>query len=192
MRQRRWLELLKDYDVDILYHPGKVNVVADALSRKSAENLAMWVTNRTPVWLDMERMNIEVVAPEIPAQLMALVVQPTLLERIKNLQLADPELQKVRRDIENRRGGDFMVDADGALRFGNRWCVPNNEEIRELILQKAHWSPYCDHPGSTKIYQGLKMHYWWLGMKSDIGRFVAKCLLCQQVKTERPFPAGKL
>ncbi|KAD3640528.1 hypothetical protein E3N88_29751 [Mikania micrantha] len=35
MRQRRWLELLKDYDCDILYHPGKANVVADALSRKT-------------------------------------------------------------------------------------------------------------------------------------------------------------
>jgi hypothetical protein len=35
MRQRRWLELLKDYDLEIHYHPGKANVVADALSRKS-------------------------------------------------------------------------------------------------------------------------------------------------------------
>uniref|UniRef100_A0A6V7QSP6 Reverse transcriptase RNase H-like domain-containing protein n=1 Tax=Ananas comosus var. bracteatus TaxID=296719 RepID=A0A6V7QSP6_ANACO len=54
MRQRRWLELLKDYDVDILYHPRKANVVTDALSRKSAKNLAFDVTQQTPLWLDME------------------------------------------------------------------------------------------------------------------------------------------
>ena len=40
MRQRRWIELLKDYDCQILYHPGKANVVADALSRKSMGSLA--------------------------------------------------------------------------------------------------------------------------------------------------------
>ena len=40
LRQRRWLELLKDYDVDILYHPGKANVIADALSRRSMGSLS--------------------------------------------------------------------------------------------------------------------------------------------------------
>ncbi len=82
-------------------------------------------------------MNLEVVAPEVPAQLMALVIQPNLLERIKNLQPSDSSLQKVRRGIEEGKGGDFHVHADGTLRFQNRWCVPENEELRELILREA-------------------------------------------------------
>jgi hypothetical protein len=41
MRQRRWLELVKDYDLEIHYHPGKANVVADALSRKSYVNMVV-------------------------------------------------------------------------------------------------------------------------------------------------------
>ncbi|XP_020088992.1 uncharacterized protein LOC109710641 [Ananas comosus] len=129
-------------------------------------------------------MDLEVVAPETPTMLLTLVVQLTLLERIKSLQLADPSLQKVQRNIEGGRGGDFDIDAGGALRFRNRWCVPKNEEIRKLILQEAHWSPYSDHPSGTKMYHDLKMLYWWPGMKADIGRFVAKCLICQQVKAE--------
>ena len=44
MRQRRWLELIKDYDLTIHYHLGKANVVADALSRKSGESLAVLIT----------------------------------------------------------------------------------------------------------------------------------------------------
>ena len=46
LRQRRWMELLKDYDCSILYHPGKANVVADALSRKSSSSLAHISTER--------------------------------------------------------------------------------------------------------------------------------------------------
>ena len=49
LRQRRWMELLKDYDCSILYHPGKANVVADALSRKSAGSLAHISTERRPI-----------------------------------------------------------------------------------------------------------------------------------------------
>ncbi|XP_020090414.1 uncharacterized protein LOC109711675 [Ananas comosus] len=79
-------------------------------------------------------------------------------------------------DIESGRGSDFSINAGGALRFRNRWCVLENEEVGKLILQEAHWSPYSVHPGVTKMYQDLKMHYWWLGMKADVGCYVAQCL----------------
>jgi hypothetical protein len=54
MRQRRWLELLKDYDVNINYHPGKANTVADALSRKVDCNLAFLMTSQKDILKDME------------------------------------------------------------------------------------------------------------------------------------------
>ncbi|XP_020112151.1 uncharacterized protein LOC109726770 [Ananas comosus] len=140
----------------------------------------------------MRRLDLEIVAPGLQAILLALVVQPTLLERIKSLQPADPNLQKVRRDIEGGCGGDFGIDAGGALRFRNRWCVPENEDVRKLILQEAHRTPYSIHPGGIKMYQNLKMQYWWPRMKADIGHYVAQCLVCQQVKAECRFLVGKL
>ncbi|OAY81215.1 Transposon Ty3-G Gag-Pol polyprotein [Ananas comosus] len=73
LRQRRWLELLKDYDLTILYHPGKANVVADALSRKSTENLAMSLTMQPLLIKEMEQLTLEVVAPDTPWRLMSLV-----------------------------------------------------------------------------------------------------------------------
>ncbi|XP_020094884.1 uncharacterized protein LOC109714595 [Ananas comosus] len=140
----------------------------------------------------MGRMDLEVVALEVPSMLAGLIVQTTLLEKIKSLQPADSNLQKVRLDIEGECSGDFTIDTDGMLRYRNRWCVPENKEVRKLILQEAHRSPYSVHPGETKMYQDLKMHYWWLGMKADIGRYVAQCLVCQQVKAECRFSEGKL
>ena len=61
-----------------------------------------------------------------------------------------------------------------------------------MILNEAHNSRLSIHPGSTKMYNDLKQHYWWQGMKRDISNFVSKCLICQQVKAEHQVPSGLL
>jgi hypothetical protein len=61
MRQRRWHELIKDYDLEVHYHPGKANVVADALSRKShCSCLSVEVFNETLCW-EMRKLNLEII-----------------------------------------------------------------------------------------------------------------------------------
>jgi len=69
-------------------------------------------------------------------------------------------------------------------------CVPNNAELRQIIMKEAHESPFAMHPGGTKMYKGLKEHYWWMGMKRDVVDFVSKCLICQQVKEEHQVSVG--
>lgn len=64
MRQRRWLELIKDYDLQIHYHPGRVNTIADALSRKNVGNLACLRTDQRELLLELEKLKIEVVPYE--------------------------------------------------------------------------------------------------------------------------------
>ena len=61
LRQRRWIELLKDYDFTIEYHPGKTNVVVDALSRKSSGNLSHIHYVRIPLLLELRALNVELV-----------------------------------------------------------------------------------------------------------------------------------
>ena len=83
MRQRRWLELVKDYDCEINYHPGKANVVADALSRKSLAAMSLRYVDRKHLLIDLHRLELEIVPRGLTEKLVALTLQPINLERIK-------------------------------------------------------------------------------------------------------------
>ena len=93
-------------------------------------------------------------------------------------------------EIKSGKKIDLFCDEQGVIKMGKRVYVPNKEELRRKILEEAHCAAYTMHPGSTKMYQDLKDHYWWKGMKKDVAKYVSKCLTCQQVKAEHRYPAG--
>ena len=78
----------------------------------------------------------------------------------------------------------FALGDDGILRYQNRLCVPDVDDLRTKIVTEAHGSRYSIHPGSTKMYHDLKKIYGYDSMKKDIEEYVAKCPNCQQVKAE--------
>ena len=188
MRQRRWLELVKDYDCEILYHPGKANVVADALSRRSHGTVASLKMIEAPLQKEIVKAGIEIVV----GKLANLTVQSDLLEEIKRKQILDENLVKQEALLQEEKNGNFTMSEGQILRYKGRVCVPNDLEIKDRILKEAHTTPYSLHPGTTKMYQDLKSMYWWSGMKRDIAEYVAKCLVCQQVKAEHQRPGGLL
>jgi hypothetical protein len=189
MRQRCWLELIKDYDLEIHYHPGKANLVTDALSRKSHANMAMVFQFPKELVKEFERLNLELVAH---TKGVTLEVQSTLEKEIRKGQLDDVGIQKIKESMKQEEAPNFTDDEQGIVWFKNRLCVPETGDLRETILREAHNSAYYIQIGSTKMYQDLKQRYWWYGMKRDVAAHVALCDTCHRVKAKHQRPAGLL
>ena len=96
MRQRRWMELIKDYDCTIEYHLGKANVVADALSMKSTATLAHLKAVRAPLLIELRTTGVELGWDEVGALIASFHVRPTLLDRLREAQLDDVSLNQLR------------------------------------------------------------------------------------------------
>ena len=92
----------------------------------------------------------------------------------------------------NKVGLIATVNENGGLCYKDRVCVTDDDELRKAILEEADSGSFAIHPGSTKMYQDLKMSFWWSGMKRDVSEFVTKCLVCQRVKAEHQVPSGLL
>nr|GFB36144.1 putative reverse transcriptase domain-containing protein [Tanacetum cinerariifolium] len=167
MRQRRWLELLSDYDCEIRYHPGKANVVADALSQKDRSK---------PLRVRALVMTIRL---NLPKQILNAQSESRNEENFIN-----EDLHGMINKLEPR--------ADGTLCLNNRSWILRIDDLKALIMHESHKTKYSIHPGSDKIYQDLKRLYWWPNMKAEIATYVSKCLTFAKVKIEYQKPSGLL
>ncbi|GJW15521.1 putative reverse transcriptase domain-containing protein [Tanacetum coccineum] len=156
-----------DLELGICYHPGKANVVADALSRKKQIK---------PLRV---RALILTVHLKLPSQIFGAQNEALKEENVKN---------------ENLRGMDksFENSSDGTVCIKNRSWLPLFGGLRDLIMHESHKSKYSIHPGSDKMYHDLKKLYWWPNMKAIIAEYVSKCLTCSRVKAECQKPSGLL
>jgi hypothetical protein len=156
--------LIKDYDLGINYHPGKANVVADALSRKKYCNATFARRMQPELQRQIEYLNLGIVN----VAKVTMEVEPTLEVEIREGQLEDGKLKEIRQLIRDNKTSDFSEDSQGTLWLGKQRCVPDLKPIKELILKEAHDLAYSIHPGSTKMHKDLKTRYWWNGMKRDV------------------------
>jgi hypothetical protein len=180
---------IKDYDLEIHYHPGKANLVADAMSQKEHVHAAIVTQLPNEIVEDFRRLNLGIVAH---TEGVTIDVESTLEQEIRKGQISDAKIQEIKDLITEGRGPVFMEDEQGIVWFKNPICVHEIDSLRETILKEAHDSDYSIHPSSTMMYQDLKQKYWWYGLKRDVAAHVAMCDVCQRVKAEHQRPAGLL
>nr|GFB69115.1 putative reverse transcriptase domain-containing protein [Tanacetum cinerariifolium] len=156
MRQRRWFELLIDYDCEIRYHPGKTNLVADALIQKR-------IIKYHQVKPLCVRSSIMTIHSNLPSQILK-----AQTEALKEENVQAENLQGTEKAFETR--------TDGTRCIKNRSWLPLFGNLRNLIMDESHKSKYSIHPGSDKMYQDLLKLYWWPNMKAIIPEYVGKCL----------------
>jgi hypothetical protein len=191
MRQRRWLELIKDYNLEVHYHPGIANVVEDALSRKVHCNHLELEPVSDPLCEEMRRLNLEVVEQ---GNLYALADESNLYDRIVTAQRNDEGIPIIKKKLAegDPKYTSFQKDHKDVIWFGRRLVVPVDPEIRNTIFDEAHMSKFSILPGSTKMYQDLKQNFLWSNMKVDIAKYVAKCDTFQRMKASHLKSAGVL
>ena len=138
LRQRRWMELIKYYDCVIDYHPGKANVVADALSRKSIQML--------------RALNAHLSLSDDGTVVAELIARSSLLNRVLEAQKKDEKITAVINQIGNGKETEFTMNENGVLYYKDQVCIPDCNDLRKSILEEAHSGPFAIHPGSTKMY----------------------------------------
>jgi hypothetical protein len=123
LRQRRSLELIKDYDFGINYHPGKANMVADALSRRS--HVSQLVVDSMPFELceEFDKLNLRII---VNTEAMEMEVGSSLLQEIRRGQLKDEKVQEIKRNIKEEKSPGFLEDDEGVLWYKGRICVTNS------------------------------------------------------------------
>ncbi|WVZ83319.1 hypothetical protein U9M48_030480 [Paspalum notatum var. saurae] len=171
MRQRQWLELIKDYDLEIHYYPGKANVVADALSRKAYCNFIEARPTVRVLCCEIGEIEMPMV---LEAELYNLVLEPSTKDQIIAAQKQDKGMSYIRDEINDKKKACFKLD-EGVLWFKNRLVVPKDMELRKKILDEAHAFMFTMHPGSNKMYQDFKQKFWWTRMKREIAKYVSEC-----------------
>lgn len=168
VRQACCVDFLSSFDFEIKHLKGKENRVADALSQKL-----------------QCLYEISCIEAKIPfgEMIQKVAEQDVVYQQIK---------QQVHLPNNKEKQSDDALDAAGKLYYKGRLYVPNQNSIRNLILDEYHRSHYVGHPGYQKMVTTLRKGYYWPGMKKDVARYLARCLECQQIKAEHQHLAGLL
>jgi Reverse transcriptase (RNA-dependent DNA polymerase)/RNase H-like domain found in reverse transcriptase/Integrase zinc binding domain/Chromo (CHRromatin Organisation MOdifier) domain/Aspartyl protease len=165
-RQLRWQERTADYDMEILYKPGKENVVADALSR----------------------VRINILCP-LPSRLL----HGQVIKGYKNSSLGNL-IKEVERNEESTKrytveNGLLYYRTD---EFGPwRLCLPDIP-YRKTVIHDNHDLAIAGHPGYIKTYSKIARTYYWPNMSKDIRKHVQECDPCQRTKPTNQPPSGRL
>src|ERR1044072_4552093 len=114
--------------------------------------------------------------------LVMLKINNDFLYSIREAQKLDVKLVDLLVGIGQAENEDFKLDTKGVLRFRDRICIPDDVDLKRMILEESNRSNLSIHPRATKMYQDLRKLFWWSSMKREVAQFVYACLTCQKSK----------
>lgn len=163
---QKWVAKLLGYSFDIQFKPGRANLVADALSRKTVGEVELGALLSIPE-VKWEQLSTEI--------------------------RADPFLKQVVTDLQDdpTRHEGFIMAGDRLL-YKGRTVIPQSSSLKAMLLGEYHSSPTGGHAGEVKTYLRLAADWYWMGMRKEVTTFVQKCEVCQQHKFSQRSPAGLL
>jgi hypothetical protein len=173
--------------LEVYCHPGKTNVVADALSHKHRCNYITVQSHSS--CCDFEELSLRVVSH---GRLNNIALIPTIKEDVITAQRTNVGMGHFCRRLELGEAQCFRQDVDGVLWFKDHLMVSKDFELRHKIMDEAHYSWYYIHPGTNKMYQDLKKNFWWTRMKREIAKYVSECDTYQRVKADHLRPTENL
>lgn len=167
-RKARWLAFLSEYDFEIKNMKGNENKVANALSRNVNLNVLATIRSYKTNLKDKIEENI------------------TFDKTYQNLK------DKIVENESEIEKSEYGLNGKGLTMYKNQLHVPNILEIKLLILNEIHQSPYSGHPGYQKMIKMLRNDLFWTNMKNEVAEFLARCMKYQQLKAEHRHPVGLL
>jgi hypothetical protein len=149
------MALLSKFDFEIKHIKGKENRVVDALSRS------------------MKTIHLAAVS----------TCETDVKERIKNAQEIDPFVQTVTMYLQQEpaevKYEVYQMTEGGFLTYRNRFYISTCDDLKRFIMDELHKRPYSGHPGYQKMITATKKQFYWLVLKKDITKYLAKCIECQ-------------
>ena len=168
--------------MNLHYHTSKANVVADAFSRMRMGSTAHVEDEKKEFVKDIHRL-ARLGVRLVDSTSVGVSVHPSskssLVVEVKEGKHLDPLLMELKESVLIKMNESFSLGDDDILRYQDRLCVLDVDDMFTRITIEDHGSTYSIHPGCTKMYHDLKKIYWWYVMKNDIAEYVAKCRNCQ-------------
>jgi transposase InsO family protein len=188
-RQARWCEFLHDYFFVLKYRPGRVNVLADTLTRREGAVSEKNLDHRHQTMLPREVLDNEIVEDLGLSSVAAMNPSVDILSRVT---LANREAA-VSKEWESivAKQKDWSV-SNGRLLYQDRLYVPDDGDLRARLLDEIHRQPSTAHPGKNKMRILVKERFYWDTWSKDVDRYVDNCMTCKRTNTRRDLPPGLL